>query len=82
MGAILAAAAWAFLIFLIVGEIVIDKLVNSLPGAHLFGFGPALDSIFVPLQIAFDLLFALFATLLTFFALHDARRDSGRRVGS
>jgi hypothetical protein len=82
MGGLLAGFAWFLLVAVIISQVIFDKIVNSIPTAHLLGWGPAVVGFLVPLQIAFDLVIVLFAVLLTVFAITDRRRDSGRRVGA
>lgn len=82
MGVLGAGLAWTILVVVIISQLVFNKVINSIPGAHLFGWGPAVVGLLIPIQIAFDLMIALFATILTVFALRDTRRDSGRRVGT
>jgi hypothetical protein len=82
MSGLAAAVAWTLLIGLVVFQLLFNKGVESLPGAHLLGYGPAITGLLLPLEVGLDLLFALFATILTLFAFHDTRRPSGRRIGA
>jgi hypothetical protein len=81
MGDVGAALAWVVLAIVIVSQILFDKVIEGLPGAHLLGYGPAVVGFLIPIQIAFDLVIAFFAIILTVFARADARRASGRKVG-
>jgi hypothetical protein len=82
MGVLGAGLAWTILVVVIISQVVFNKFIDSFPGAHLFGYGPAIVGFLIPIQIAFDLMIVLFAIILTVFALRDTRRDSGRRVGT
>lgn len=82
MAGLAAALAWTFLAAVVVVQLLFNKGLDSLPGAHLFGYGPAITGVLVPVEVGFDILIAMFATILTLFSVRDNRRPSGRRIGA